>query len=118
MMLVSMCFLGIGCLLNVSSDRQIVKIEVSDSIDIIVAERANLFRVKDQYFYNVEKGIFLKSLVDIHTPELRYENYNVEYIDDDTFAIIYEYSNVQNIYLFFDVIDSKVYFSNKSYVSR
>ena len=117
-MLVSMFFLGIVWLSCVSSERQIIKIEVSDNIDVIVAERANLFRGKDQYFYIVENGMFLKLLIDNHTPEFRYGNYNVEYIDDDTFAIIYEYSNVQDIYLFFDVIDDKVYFSSKSYVSR
>lgn len=117
-MLVSMFFLGIVWLSYVSSERQIIKIEVSDNIDVIVAERANLFRGKDQYFYIVENGIFLRLLIDNHTSEFRYGNYTVEYIDDDTFAIIYEYTNVQDIYLFFDVIDDKVYFSCKSYVSR
>lgn len=116
-MLVSMFFLGIVWLSYVSSERQIIKIEVSDDIDVIVAERANLFRGKDQYFYIVENGIFLILLIDNHTSEFRYGNYTVEYIDDDTFAIIYEYTNVQDIYLFFDVIDDKVYFSSKSYVS-
>jgi len=117
--LVSMYFLGILWLRDALFEQHSVKIEVSDNIDIVVLE-ASIRVVGEQYFYIVENGIFLKFLATAHSskPEFRYGNYNIEYIDDDTFAIIYEYSNVQDIYLFFDVIDDKVYFSSKSYVPR
>lgn len=118
-MLVSMFFLGMLWLRDALLDQHTDTIEVSENIDIVVIE-TNLRYGGEQYFYVVENDIFLKFLATASSfnPEFRYGYYGVEYIDNDTFHIVYEYSNTEDIYLIFDIVDGKVSFSKTILVTK